>query len=422
MSIPGTLLTLTASLSLVLAGSGCGPQGSELDPDPGQQGSAATEGDVAVQSVPGDPLPGLTAEQQTAFDVGRDDFAEEEEVDEGLGPVFNNTGCGVCHDGPVTGGSSAAGLVEIRYGFTDASGNFDPLTQFGGSLQQLTGIGPVEVAGCEGINFAQETIPPEANTIGGRLTTPLFGLGLVGAVADSDLVALAAFEQAFTPETAGRPSMVTTIGTGEQRVGRFGWKAPIATLADFSGDAYLNEMGITNPLLPNESCFNGDCELTARCDPAPDPEDDGTALNNFTNFMTFLGPTPTLPVGGVEAVGAVVFGATGCASCHTPALTTGANPIAALDRKTFSPFSDFLLHDMGSLGDQIVQGGTGATEMRTAPLWGARFRSTFLHDGRATTVRDAILAHAGQGQAAADQFADLEGFLQDALLAFINTL
>jgi CxxC motif-containing protein (DUF1111 family) len=422
MSIPGTtLLRYSAALALALSGACATDVGDDpsVDEDPAVQ----TGDEFAVNAVtPGDPLPGLTEEQLEDFEEGLEDFAEVEEVDEGLGPVFNNTGCGVCHDAAATGGASSAGLVEIRYGHTDENGVFDPLGQFGGSLQQLVGIGPVDIPGCEGVNFAQETIPAEANTQGGRLTTPLFGLGLVEAIPDNDLVVLSILEQIFTPGTAGRPSMVTTLATGEQRVGRFGWKAPIATLFDFSGDAYLNEMGITNPLLPAESCFNGDCELTARCDPTPDPEDDGTALNNFTNFMTFLAPLPTAPANATAQVGAVIFAGLGCTSCHNPSFTTPSNPIAALSNKSFSPYSDFLLHDMGTGSDMIEQGGTRATEIRTAPLWGARFRVSFLHDGRARTVRDAILGHTGQGQRAANDFASLPGFFKNAVVAFVNTL
>ncbi|HTE54646.1 MAG TPA: di-heme oxidoredictase family protein [Kofleriaceae bacterium] len=364
----------------------------------------------------------MTEEQLAAFELGEEDFAEVEEADEGLGPVFNNTGCGVCHDQPVTGGASTTNLVEIRYGKTNADGSFDPLSQFGGSLQQLAGIGNSGIPGCEAVNFAQETIPPEANTLGGRLTQPLFGLGLIDGIPDSSFHTLAALQAALFPSTAGRVSIVTNIATGQPDVGRFGWKAVVASVFDFSGDAYLNEMGITNPLFPNESCFNGDCALTAQCDPTPDPEDDGTALENFTNFMTFLAPLPTGPTNAQTVIGAGAFAAIGCANCHVPIAKTGSSTIPALDRKTFNPYSDFLLHDMGSLGDGIVQGSVGAREMRTAPLWGARVRTAFLHDGRAASVRDAILAHAGQGQSARDQFAGLPGFLRNAVVAFVNSL
>ena len=414
MSIPGTLVPLSASLALLLGACGSGAEDGE--------GSTETNNIGAGILAAGDPLGGLTPEQIAAFEVGREDFAEIEEADEGLGPVMNNTGCGVCHDNPATGGSSAAGLTEVRFGFTGPDGSFDPLAELGGSLQQLQGIGEVEeVPGCEGVVFNAEVVPPEANTVGGRLTTPLFGLGLVDAVPDDELRALAAAEAIIAPDTAGRVSEVTNITTGQPDVGRFGWKAQVATLADFSGDAYLNEMGITNPLFPSESCPQGNCDALA-CDPTPDPEDDGTALNNFTTFTTLLAPLPTLPVKGQAVVGAGVFAAIGCADCHTPALVTGSSADPVFDGVTFHPFSDFLLHDMGSLGDQIVQGGTGAGEMRTAPLWGARVRTSFLHDGRASNLTDAILAHAGQGQGAADDFADLDGFLQDALIVFLNTL
>ena len=414
MSIPGTLVPLSASLALLLGACAQNMEDGE--------GSTETNNLGAGILAAGDPLPGLTPDQLAAFDLGKDDFAEIEEPDEGLGPVMNNTACGVCHDNPATGGSSSAGLTEVRFGFTGPDGSFDPLTQLGGSLQQLQGIGAVvDVPGCETAVFNAEVVPPEANTVGGRLTTPLFGLGFVDAVPDDELRVLAATEAQLTPETAGRVSEVTNLTTGQPDVGKFGWKAQVATLADFSGDAYLNEMGITNPLFPAESCPQGDCAALA-CDPAPDPEDDGTALNNFTTFMTLVAPLPTLPVEGDGVVGAGVFAAVGCASCHTPALVTGSSADPVFDQVTFNPYSDFLLHDMADLGDQIVQGGTGAREMRTAPLWGARFRTSFLHDGRATNLTDAILAHAGQGQAAADAFAGLDPVLKNALIVFLNTL
>ena len=114
--------------------------------------------------------------------------------------------------------------------------------------------------------------------------------------------------------------------------------------------------------------------------------------------------------------------AIGCANCHCPSFKTGPNAIAALNNVTFFPFSDFLLHDMGSLGDGIAQAPAGQTEMRTAPLWGVRVLTTFLHDGRATTLSQAILAHAGQGKAAAKHFASLKSTDKANLLAFLNTL
>src|SRR5438132_1232828 len=117
-----------------------------------------------------------------------------------------------------------------------------------------------------------------------------------------------------------------------------------------------------------------------------------------------------------------LFPQTGCASCHVRSLTTGASPVAALQFQTFQPYSDFLLHDMGSLGDGIEQGQATGGEMRTAPLWGLRLFTAFLHDGRAGTIEEAILAHDGQGRAARDRFAALPAEERVTLVAFLRTL
>ena len=122
------------------------------------------------------------------------------------------------------------------------------------------------------------------------------------------------------------------------------------------------------------------------------------------------------------ALAGMVFAAAGCASCHTPALQTGSNPVAALDHVTFFPFSDFLLHDMGSLGDGIEQGQSTGREMRTAPLWGVRTRPKLLHDGRAATLEDAIRSHDGQGRRSRDAFAALDTTAKSRLIAFLKSL
>ena len=138
--------------------------------------------------------------------------------------------------------------------------------------------------------------------------------------------------------------------------------------------------------------------------------------------MTFLAPPPQLALTSQAQKGARTFATIGCANCHLPALQTGSNAIAALNNVTFFPFSDFLLHDMGKLGDGIAQGGARQTEMRTAPLWGVRVLKTFLHDGRATTLSAAILAHDGQGKTASNRFSALSASDKSNLLAFLNSL
>lgn len=242
---------------------------------------------------------------------------------------------------------------------------------------------------------------------------------------DATLAALAVRQRWYTPATAGRTHLVSDAVSGQQRIGRFGWKAQVASLVHFAGDAYLNEMGITSPFFPEENCPQGDCS-SLRCDLVPDPEDDGADVFQFADFMSLLAPPPRRVAGVVERFrnddGQRLFHRIGCADCHAPTLRTGQSAVAALSNREFAPYSDFLLHDMGALGDGIAQNGAGPREMRTAPLWGLRVLETFLHDGRAATVENAILAHDGQGRFARDRFRMLEGDERKSLMRFLWSL
>jgi CxxC motif-containing protein (DUF1111 family) len=381
----------------------------------------------------GDPMPGLTPDLQARFVAGQANFSGTDTPLTGLGPVFNNTGCAQCHTTPAVGGGSTT--LETRYG-TLTNGAFDPLPQYGGSLIHSQGIGLFN-----GVNFVGEIVPQPpavpngpATIVAGRRTTPLFGLGLVDAVPNSTFQEIAELEQAFTPETAGRVNIVNDVFADGQapqaRAGRFGWKCQHSTMFAFAGDAYLNEMGITTPFLPNENCPQDPTQgrlvncalLAANPGPAPTNDPDNSSISQFTDFITLLAPPPRLALTPQAESGAFTFRAIGCANCHRPALRTGPNSIPQLDEVTFFPFSDFLLHDMGSLGDGIAQAGAGQTEMRTAPLWGVRVLTTFLHDGRANSISAAILAHDGQGKAARDRFAALNASAQANLIAFLNSL
>jgi di-heme oxidoreductase (putative peroxidase) len=364
----------------------------------------------------GGPLDGLDAGLLARFNAGRDEFMDEDDEEEGLGPVFNEASCASCHDAPVGG---TTGRVETRFGRT-ANGQFDPMEQQGGSLLQDHALG--EVAGAAGTyDYVPEVVPAQANVRAGRVTTPLFGLGLVDAVPDATFLTLARLEARYSPSTRGTPHLVTEVSTGATRVGRFGWKAQVPTLHQFSGDAYLNEMGVTNPDFPNENCPQGDCSKLA-FNPYPALNNDGEAVEQFFDFMTLLGPPPRADRSRPGLTGEKVFARIGCADCHTPALVTGPSPVPALSAKVFFPYSDFLLHDMGALGDGIVQGQAGPRQMRTAPLWGLGSRSVYLHDARARSVQDAILAHSGQGASARARYYRLNFNQRAALLAFLRSL
>jgi CxxC motif-containing protein (DUF1111 family) len=217
------------------------------------------------------------------------------------------------------------------------------------------------------------------------------------------------------------PNLVTELRTGATRVGRFGWKAQVPTLHQFSGDAYVNEVGVTNPEFPSENCPQGDCAKLA-FDPDPALNDDGENVEHFEDYMTLLAPPPAAVRAPRTEAGSQVFRRLGCANCHTPSLVTGLSPVLALSRKVFSPYSDFLLHDMGALGDGIEQGQASGRQMRTAPLWGLSARPAYLHDGRAKSVADAIIAHAGQGTDARNRFLRLGFGSRAALLAFLSSL
>ncbi|HVU25210.1 MAG TPA: di-heme oxidoredictase family protein, partial [Opitutus sp.] len=196
----------------------------------------------------GQPLPGLTDAQLADFFDGRQDFVQRETPADGLGPIFNNVSCAACHSSGGPGGASR--LSVTRFGLT-TGGAFDPLEALGGSLLQEHALGSVPL----------ERVPLNANTIAFRITTPLFGGGLVEAIPDDAIIQFSL--QAKPAGIQGKVASVTDLTTGATRVGRFGWKGQFATLIDFGADAYRNEMGITNRMFPTENAPNGDTAAIA---------------------------------------------------------------------------------------------------------------------------------------------------------------
>jgi CxxC motif-containing protein (DUF1111 family) len=361
----------------------------------------------------GDPLPRLSAAQLEMFAAGKDEFLNVEDAEGGLGPIFNNSSCVSCHSVPAVGGSSA--VMVTRFGLQSGS-RFDPLTAIGGSLLQSAAIDPA----------AQEIVPAVANVIAKRNSTPLFGLGLIEAIPDAAILQNAARPQ---PDgIRGIPAEVDDVAGGGKRIGRFGWKAQLATLLDFAGDAYLNEMGVTSRVFPHENAPNGNAALLERFDLVADPEDTidpatgKSDIDLAADYMRLLAPPTRLPASANARLGEFLFAVNGCASCHTPGMTTGPNAIAALDRKQVMLYSDLLLHDMGSLGDGIAQGFARPREMKTAPLWGVRSSAPYLHDGRAATVDAAIRGHEGEGSRSRDRYVRLPTAQRSQILEFLNTL
>jgi len=374
----------------------------------------AQQESVVVGTEFGDPVQGITAREFELFRLGLEDFTEVENPDEGLGPVFNGRSCAECHSIPRIGGSST--ITEVRAGIRKDDGSFEELP--GGSVMQMFSIPPHET---------QLTIPPEINVIARRKSLALFGNGLVEAIPDAVLIALEDPEDRDADGISGRANRVHDKATDTTRIGKFGWKAQQATLLAFGAEAYRDEMGITNDLFPDEACPGGDCEKINFFNPVPglqdalDPNTGQRGIDNFENFMKLLGPPPRGPITEEAVEGERLFQGVGCVACHTPAFATGESPVKALSSKRFFPFSDFLLHDVGT-GDGIGQGDARPEEIRTPPLWGVRLRAPFLHDGRASTLRQAIELHSGESARSRTQFEKLSEAEQAALLAFLRSL
>ena len=365
---------------------------------------------------PGEPLAGVTPAEFEEFRLGLDDFLEVETAEEGLGPAFNGTSCAACHNVPAVGGISA--VSEVRAARRLEDGTFVALAADGESLFHL-----FSVPG----HACQPAIPVEANVIIRRVPIPVFGAGLVEAIDDDTLLALAAVQARGRDGISGRAALIADRATGDQRVGRFGWKAQHATLLAFGADAYRNEMGITNDLFPSEIAVGIDQQRMRLCDPIPDPEDIADprtrrrGIDNFASFMRLLAPVARGPIDATASAGEEVFNAVGCASCHVPTLTTGANANPLLHRQPVPLFSDLLLHDVGT-GDGIRQGAAEPGEIRTPALWGLRFRRPLLHDGSAATTDDAIARHRGEAEATWASYERLSDAQKAALRRFLASL
>jgi len=373
---------------------------------------------VSAQSgvKPGDPLPGLSPVEFEEFRVGLEDFKEVETTDDGLGPAFNGTSCAACHNVPAVGG---IGLVlETRASYQNDDGRANGLDADGNTLLHLFSVPP---------HTCQPVMPADVTVVAHRAPIPLFGAGLVELIPDEALLAL---EDPFDRDgngVRGRAAIIMDVATGTRRVGRFGWKAQQASLLAFAGDAYRNEMGITNDLFPAEYAYGISADMMKRCDLRPEPEDVRDPLtrrrgiDNFEAFMRFLAPVARGPVDDAVREGERVFQAIGCAACHVPSLATGPSTNPLFNRKNVPLFSDLLLHDIGT-GDGITQAAARPDEIRTPALWGLRLRRPLLHDGSAATIEGAIDRHGREADLARKGFATLRPEDRARLMAFLGSL
>jgi len=364
--------------------------------------------------LPGSPLASITPQEHELFRLGLEDFTEVEGAADGLGPAFNGTSCAGCHNVPSIGGTST--ITEVRAGYRDQDGKFHELE--GGTLFHLFSVPP---------HTCQPKIPEGANVIARRAPIPLFGAGLVEAIADETIAAGEDPEDRNADGIRGRAARITDVVTGQLRIGRFGWKAQHATLLGFAGDAYRNEMGITNDLFREEDArgFSAEqlklCSVTRGLEDLRDRRTGLRGIDNFANFMRFLAPVEGSPADSLARAGQALFTSIGCATCHTPILMTAANRNPVFDRKAVALYSDLLLHDIGT-GDGIEQASADANEIRTPALWGLRLRRPLLHDGSAATPAEAILRHSVEAESVIKAFQALPESGRNAVLEFLRTL
>jgi CxxC motif-containing protein (DUF1111 family) len=487
------------------------PRGSRAAA-PAHQDQSETKAVEAPTSSVEDPPSSNGFESDDAFEADRKVFQEVEDLGDGLGPVYNATSCVGCHQNPITGASSQ--ISEIRAG----RHTFDPddpsprKVRFeeppGGSVIQQRAINPA----------IQSRVLPEYDTRTLRMSNTVLGNGYVEVLTDEQIISLRDEQRHWhmegfavvvpVPVEAKKVGQDMIEPTFAERVGRFGWKCQEASLLNFSAGAYVTEMGITSPLQPNEIKPNG--QDVSMYDNVKDPEDKfigsedktmtehlfGFDVESFTRFMRSTKAFPRAPelVNTSDVIaGEALFRNNkllGCAVCHQPDFTTppAGSPILTLDKKRGSdmatvptalggkvihPYSDFMLHNVGT-GDGIAQTQhanlpakgqksvekisektrTGyrlgrvdgnaekdyrrtlkptpipgdeldqrtANKMRTAPLWGLRTRPQLMHDGMSMTIDDAIRRHAGQAEGVRLKYEALSSDQKRQLLAFLNSL
>jgi CxxC motif-containing protein (DUF1111 family) len=368
-----------------------------------------------------DTLDEDTVEPNRSFNDNRFIFEEVEVLADGLGPTYNAQSCSECHQNVVTGGASQ--IAEHRTGRLDASGGF--FESLGGSLihSRATNAAIVERVAFE----------DDVRTF--RISTNTLGNGFIECVANETLLAI---RDAQPAEIRGTAVMVPVLEAGNaMRVGRFGWKSQHASLESFSADAYLNEMGITSPLFPDENTSAGRyVGFGTPFDLVPEPEDDGVDVVAFANFMrSTKAPSRGRITRDVQA-GEQLFNQVGCNGCHVATLRTaqagtlingGAFRVPfALGSKVFHPYSDFLAHDIGT-GDGIpvLPGPEHAITrnlIRTAPLWALRTRNRLMHDGLSFTKQEAIQRHGNQAAGVRDRYNALTDQQRNLVLTFLDSL
>ncbi len=383
------------------------------------------------------PIDGLSGSQRALFVRGDEEFGRRFTAGDGLGPLFIATACEACHAGDGKGHP----LFDITRFGRYVGLTFDPMRSEGGPQLQNRAI----------LGYLGERVPLGA-TVSARFTPPaVTGLGLLEAVDDATILALADSADLDADGISGRPgwadssdlvaelaAAATAAAPGAparhlsydgRYLSRFGKKATTVTLRHQTVTAYAQDMGLTTDENPNDLLLAG--LAGASGDAVSDPEVGSGIVSNVVFYLRTVRPPPRRNATAADVVaGEALFTSIGCVACHVPSLTTGRSEIAPLDQVTFAPFTDLLLHDMGvELDDGYTEGNAISSEWRTPPLWGIGLAERaqgggayYLHDGRARTLRAAIGLHGGEGATSRAAFNALTPAQQEQLLKYLRSL
>lgn len=435
------------------------------NPEPGEElsGGQVTVFDAGRNAF-GHPAPGLQGLDELEFFVGNSFFNQNwvsspasTTARDGLGPLFNARACSGCHfkDGrgrpPEFPGEHTTGFL-LRLGNMD-NGNLVGDTHYGGQLQDQSLPG-VPVEGAYSISYSEipQTLSDGSvvnlrkpsyqidasgygNLAAGNLVSPrvanqMIGLGLLEAIPEADILLHVDETDADGNGISGRPNRVLHVASGEIRLGRFGWKANQPDLLQQSAGAFLGDMGITTSIFPDQNCTS----VQMDCQNAPDGGSSEISDDDLRKVVLYVSTLSVPARRNWESpevlTGKSVFMEIGCAACHIPKWQTGRHPdFDALSDQTIWPYTDLLLHDMGEgLADGRPDFEATGKEWRTPPLWGIGLfevvngHTTYLHDGRARNLTEAVLWHGGEAASSRDQFKEISKEKRDALIAFLNSL
>lgn len=436
---------------------------------------------------PGAPMVGLTKKQLEKFYRCKEVYNKTFACKDGLGPLFNDQSCAACHTdkiqegGPAESTAHSATYIAKRVpksrfaksNVADArerveTADVDFMVAEGGPMllkKSITEQFPTELQLPADCKLNPVSRPPAAAEFNSIRTAPsLYGLGLLEAIAEADIIWRASVQQKTKLPVKGKASQPLTEISGLPVVGRFGKKAQHATLYSMCATELGTHLGLSNPCFPHTNSGTGIDNLPECIKAAtpPDPNVTGKLLAQLAYYLTLLAPPPRLATEDITPAiehGSRTFHKLGCAECHVPELrtaekvyvidpdgppltfseskfpgnktvyekTTDRDPlyleIRALEQQAVPVYSDLLLHNMGKeLADGIPQESANGGQWRTAPLWGCKSKKSFLHDGRANSLDAAITAHGGEAESCAKAYKELPQNVKDDLAAFLNAL